>query len=151
LLLLSERVGIRLRKKGLMGRSVATYLRFSDRTSWAARLTNKEYFLDGYQIYQLAQKQLQRAPNPKPIRLVSIAAGELCRQEEITQPLFPEKIRLERAVLAMDRINHKYGELTIHRSSLLNIKEQLFSLPDGRNHRLYIPKISEVNPFLKRF
>ncbi len=151
LLLLSERVGVRLRKKGLMARSVSVYLRFGDRTGWATRSTGKEYFLDGYRIYQLALKQLEKIPSQKSIRLVSVAVTELCRQTEIAQPLFPESRQAERVVLAMDRINHKYGELTVYRGSLLGVKQKIFNLPDGRNHRLYVPKISEINPFLKRF
>lgn len=151
LLLLSERVGVRLRKKGLMARSVSIYMRFGDKTGWATSSTGKEYFLDGYRIYQLALRQFEKISNQKPIRLISVAVTELCRQTEIAQPLFPESQQKERLVLAMDRINHRYGELTVYRGGLLGVKQKIFNLPDGRNHRLYIPKISEVNPFLKRF
>jgi DNA polymerase-4 len=147
LLLLAERVGVRLRRKNLIGRTVSVHVRFFDRTGWGESKTNKEYIMDGYQIYQAGAKLLDRIPYQKPIRFVGITISDLAKQAITTKPLFLEQQHHEQLIRAMDAINTKYGEFTVHRGMLTNIKQRIFKLPDGRNKRLFVPN---VNPFLKR-
>lgn len=150
LLLLSERVGARLRRKNLMTRSVSLYVRYQDRSGWSGRLTKKESFLDGYRIYRLADELLTRAAIQQPIRLLSVAVTDLSQQKEISQLLFPDDQKIEQAVRAVDEINHRYGEMTIFRGGVLPVQHRIEQLIDGRNSRLYVPRVGEVNPFLKR-
>jgi len=150
LLLLSERVGVRLRRKNLIGRTVFVYLRFWDRTGWGARHSQKEYIMDGYQIYNSGRRILKLNPIMPPVRLVAITVSDLVKRAETTKPLFGEDQGKERLVYSVDQLNNRYGEFTVFRASLTTIKERIFNLPDGRNHRLYLPEITKANPFTKR-
>ncbi|QQG50071.1 MAG: DNA polymerase IV [Candidatus Berkelbacteria bacterium] len=151
LLLLSERVGVRLRRKGLIARGVAVYLRFYDRSGWSKSALQKSFFNDGREIYQAAEQLLEIFNNSiKPVRLVAVTATNLVQQTEITQSLFTEDKEYEELIRAVDKVNNRYGEFTVFRSSLATIKRRIFNLPDGRNKRIYLPQITEVNPFTKR-
>lgn len=146
-LLLCERVGVRLRRKNLIGRTVSVYLRFGDKTGWGQRATQKEYILDGLDIYHAVERLLNDLPYPKPVRLLAISITDLAKQVQVTRPLFWERQRYEQLIKSVDRINNRYGEFTVHRGALSQLKKRIFKLPDGRNKRLYIPHVS---PFLKR-
>jgi len=150
LLLLAERVGVRLRKSGLMGRTVSVYLRFGDKTGWGTRHTQKEYVLDGYQIYQAGQRHLDDLTETKPVRLVAITISDLVKQQEVTTPLLIPDQANGQLVAAVDRVNNRYGEWTIHRGVLHKIKSRIFNLPDGRDKRKFAPQITHINPFTKR-
>ncbi len=147
ILLLSERVGVRLRKKNLVGRTVSVYLRFSDHTGWGERHTQKEYIFDGLQIYQATLPALEKLPYNKPVRFIGVCISELSQAVNITEPLFEIDRKYKGLIKAVDKINVRYGEFTVHRGALANIRHRIFSLPDGRNKRLYTPSSS---PFLKR-
>jgi DNA polymerase-4 len=150
LLLLSERVGVRLRRKGLIGRNISVYVRYHDRRGWGQSATQKEYIADGYQIYQAGMRLLASIGSPPPIRLLAISISDLAEQTEVTQPLFTDDQRYEDLVGSLDILNNRYGEFTVFRSSLATLRRRIHNLPDGRNKRIYLPKISEINPFTKR-
>lgn len=150
LLLLSERVGVRLRAKHLVGRTVLAYLRFEDGSGWGERHTQKEYLLDGYQIYRAGERLLNGASSLKPVRQVGITVSDLASEYEATAPLFEGSRANEQLTHAVDKINNRWGEWTVHRGILHKIRQRIFNLPDGRDKRLYVPKITEVNPFTKR-
>jgi len=150
LLLLSERVGVRLRHKKLIGKTVSVYLRFGDKTDWGSRHSQKEYLLEGYQIYQAGTRQLNSLTEIKPVRLVAVTISDLIGQQETTAPLFADGRSHEQLAHAVDQLNDRYGEWTIHRGVLHKIKSRIFNLPDGRDKRKYLPEITHVNPFTKR-
>lgn len=158
LLLLSERVGVRLRRHQLIGQTVSVYLRFSDKTGlpraesrgWGSTHTQKEYILDGYQIYRAGERQLRALPEIKPVRLVSITISDLSGQTTVTSPLLPQDQATEQLAGAVDKLNNRYGEWTIHRGVLHKIKSRIFNLPDGRDKRRFLPEITHINPFTKR-
>ena len=150
LLLLSERVGVRLRAKKLVGKTVSAYLRFEDGSGWGERHTQKEYLLDGYQIYQAGERLLDGLSQLKPVRLVAITVGDLVSEYEATAPLFAENRATEQLTHAVDKINNRWGEWTVHRGLIHKIRSRIFNLPDGRDKRKYVPEISHINPFTKR-
>jgi len=156
LLLLSERVGVRLRAKHLVGKTVSVYLRFGGSGGWGERHTQKEYLLDGYQIYRTGERLLNSASareggwRSKPVRLVAITISDLVSQYEATAPLFEPGQANEQLASAVDRINNRWGEWTVHRGILHKIRSRIFNLPDGRNKRTYVPEITSINPFTKR-
>lgn len=151
LLLLSERVGVRLRRKGLIGKSISVYLRFEDRSGWGQSQIQKEYIDDGHQVYKAAERLLRNLnTNHRPIRLVAVTIGNLVARTESTQQLFDADKKYEHLTKSLDSLNERYGEFTVFRATLSTIRRKVLNLPDGRNHRQFIPKISEVNPFTKR-
>lgn len=147
ILLLCERVGVRLRHKNLVGRTVSVYLRFHDKTGWGERHTQKEYIFDGLHMYRAAERLLKHIPETKPVRLVGVTISDLAAATATTQPLFQLDQQREQLVGAVDAINKRYGEFTVHRGTLASIRRRILKLPDGRNKRLYIPNTS---PFMKR-
>ncbi len=166
LLLLSERVGVRLRRKGLIGRTISVYLRFHDRGGWGKSESQQEYLHDGLDIYKVGARLLENIGSSfAPIRLVAVTVSDLAQAVEITKPLFAQAQRYEQLVGSLDTINDRYGEFTVFRGTLATIKQRIRNLPDGsstnsesprghsrggRNKRIYIPHISETNPFTKR-
>lgn len=166
LLLLAERVGVRLRTGCLVGRTVSVYLRFgntttpSDSASWSTnaistgrgeRQTQREYLLDSYQIYRAAEQLLNNLNQSRPVRSVAITVSDLVSQYAVTAPLFATNQANEQLTRAVDKINNRWGEWTVHRSILHKIRSRVFNLPDGRDKRKYIPEIAKINPFTKRF
>lgn len=150
MLLLAERVGVRLRRKGLIGKTVSVYLRFHDRSGWGESKTQKEYLLEGYQIYKAGERLFQSLTSPPAVRLVAISISDLVEKTQTTVPLFSLDRQREEASDAVDKINNRYGEWTVHRGILHKIRSRIFNLPDGRNKRNYVPEVTEVNPFTKR-
>ena len=159
LLLLAERVGRRLRKKELLARGVSVYIRFNDKTGYGAHQLTKTYTADGYQLFGWANHLLKAIPEDKPIRLIAISAYKLIKHLEHSQSLFTDDQHHERLLEALDVINNRYGEFTVHRAVLSKVKKQIFNLPDGRNKRVYIPATSQsilrgrsisTSPFMKR-
>lgn len=148
LLLLSDRVAGRLRRKNLIAKTVSVYFRFNDKGGWAQQSTQKEYLLDGLAIYRAAESLMWQLPGNRPIRLVSVSVSDLARQQQTTRPLFSQDQAGEKLLKIVDQINHRWGEGAIFRSSLSRIKERIFKLPDGRTQRTYLPTF---NPFTKRF
>lgn len=145
--LLAERVGVRLRRKGLATRSISIYLRFSGGGGWGDHLRTDNYLFDGYQLYEQVKKMLACLGQIRPVRYVAITAYDLMAQVHNTRPMFPEVRNYEQLVEAVDKINHRYGDLVISRGNIISLKKRIFSLPDGRNKRIYIPNAS---PFMKR-
>jgi len=147
ILLLAERVGRRLRRKNLAARGVWLYLRWAEWGGWAKQSRVGRYLRDGYQIYQVACQIAAQAPNNTPIRLVCIGVHQLQTLSTVPRALFPDEQSQDQALQAMDAINDRYGELSIHRATLSAVKQKILTLPDGRNARLYLP---EARPFIKR-
>ncbi|HUD20897.1 MAG TPA: DNA polymerase IV [Candidatus Saccharimonadales bacterium] len=147
LLLLAEKVGRRLRRKNFLARTVSVYFRFGEGGGWGERATGQEYLMDGFQIFQAGERILNRCPYFKPIRFINITVSDLAKQVTLTAPLMADQIHLEKLITAVDQINDRWGAFTIHRGRLNKIRERIFSLPDGRNKRLYSP---QFNSFSKR-
>ncbi len=150
MLLLAERVGVRLRRKGLMGKTVSVYVRFYDKTGWGQQMAIKDYLMDGLAIYKVGAELLDLIIQPKPVRLIAITVSDLVTQVQTTKPLFVVNQRYEQLVGAIDKINNRYGEFTVFRGALAKMKQRIFKLPDGRNKRHYLPEITHINPFTKR-
>jgi DNA polymerase-4 len=136
LLKLAEKVGRRMRKAGFLGRTIEVYLRFFDFSGIGGRVTLIYPVNDGYLIYQLAQKILQKFELKKPIRALGVRVGNLKPEKEMSFCLLSEDKRRKKTLIAMDKINDRFGEFTVFRGVLTNIHKKIQSIPDGRNKRL---------------
>jgi len=136
LLKLSEKVGRRLRKAGFMGRTFHLYVRFFDLSGYGQRMTLRAYINDGYQIYKIGERLLERYRPRKPIRMIGISVTNILHTSQISLPLLPEDIREEKVLAALDKINDKYGEFTVFRGALVEVKDRIENIPDGRNKRM---------------
>jgi len=121
LLRLSEMVGRRLREQRYSGRTVALYVRYSDMHTFSRRRTLPYYVDDGYAIYEVALSILrEQVGNVQPIRLLGISVCNLTRGAHQLS-LFEDKRQAE-LLKAVDNINNRYGEFTVRRASLLDVK-----------------------------
>ncbi|MFC2048832.1 DNA polymerase IV [Elusimicrobiota bacterium] len=122
LLMLSERVGMRLRKYGLTGRAVALHVRYGDFTGKSRRKTAGRYIRTGMDIYKTANIILEEVlPLEKPVRLVGISISNLSRYWG-QRSLFEELCREERIEETMDKINKRQGEFFIRPFSFETVR-----------------------------
>ena len=116
---LCESVGSRLRAQKLSARGVYVYAKTLDREYWhASRLTPLPFFSD-QAIYAQALQLFQKAPDR--IREIGVHCYELAPGEDSQVSLFADQIIRERQVVdAIDGINSRFGERTIHSADTLS-------------------------------
>jgi DNA polymerase-4 len=112
ILLLAEMVGRRLRSGGYAGRTVVLTLRYSDFCTFSRRMTVKRYITTGPQIYKVAMRILDGIRLRDAVRLVGVGLANLVKGR-VQIPLFQGERKGEELVLAMDRVNDRYGEFTL--------------------------------------
>lgn len=125
LLRLSEKVGARLRRDGLQGRTVAIKLRYSDFSTITRQMTlddatdiDEEIFACAWGLWQKAWRR------GRPVRLLGVGVHNLVRCEE-QLALFDlpgedaERERRRELHAAIDAIRQKYGDGALRRASLL--------------------------------
>jgi len=124
LLMLCEKVGVRLRQANLMGRTVMLILRYSDFSTFAYHLSLKHYIKTGKGIYFAAIKILEEKVSrlKRPIRLIGVTISNLIPEQKQTY-LFETLEKEEKLTQATDRINEKYGEFTIKPALLLTAEK----------------------------
>ena len=121
---LCESVGYRMRKQGLSARGIYVGTRTFNmqgdkrRNYWHASFVSQTPFFSNETIYSLARQLFVNAP-PK-IRDINVHCYLLQREEPTQVSLFGDQIARERAVTsAIDELNERYGEHTIHAADTL--------------------------------
>lgn len=116
---LSEKVSRRLRKKGLLGRTVTLKIRFADFKTYTRAQTLERATNFAEDIYACVSRQAQKfTPERNPVRLVGVQVSNFQKAEE--QPsLFQNPLDLdkkkERLYQALDTIKDKFGDKIIKR------------------------------------
>ena len=101
-----------------MARGVFVYAKTDDRQYWHARHMAQLPFCSNQAIYAQACSLLTQAPSC--IREIGISCYELSRDDDPQLSLFGDQLAQERAVTeAIDDINRRYGERTIHSADTL--------------------------------
>lgn len=115
---LCESVGSRMRSQNLAARGVYIYVRTFERGYWhSSTLTPLPFFSD-QSIYAQAQQLLAKAPDG--IREIGVHCYELMPIEDHQLSLFADQIARERQVVeAIDDINKRYGDRTLHSADTL--------------------------------
>lgn len=121
---LCESVGMRMRKQGLSARGIyvgtRTFGMEGDRrrSYWHATHVSQTPFFSDKTIYSLARQLFIHAP--PNIRDINVHCYLLQHEEPTQVSLFADQIACERAVTnAVDELNHRYGEHTVHAASTL--------------------------------
>jgi DNA polymerase-4 len=119
LLYLCERVGRRLRAKGLAGRVVHSGFRDAE-MHWHAKQKALETPTDDEErIFRVAVEICEELGGfPAETTLVGVRVAGLVPKEETPRPLLPWERRRERLLWALDRIKNRYGERAIWRGSV---------------------------------
>jgi len=142
LLRLSEQVGRRLRKGRYRGRRVSLILRYSDFFTFSRDLSIPEYIDYGVDIYYVALRILKRIGRlAKAVRLVGVKVSNLI--SNCGQLYLLESYKKRKALTgAIDRINDKFGEFTLHPCRLLmeTPYEKIFP------YRIPLPQRKPITP-----
>lgn len=118
---LCEKVGRELRRKKLSGKTLVYYFRYSDFSHGGFRLTLPGYVDDSIRLFDIAQSRLNKFILPKAVRLVGVHVSNLIKDYRQLTFLSPEKKQTE-LLPFLDKINDRYGELTIKPAYLLKLK-----------------------------
>jgi len=115
---LCEEAAFKAREMGMAGREVGIAVR-GDNLGEGKHKTLK-YFIDsGKDVFEVAWKLFEAMEWPSSIRFLGVWLSLLQPKSELTLNLFPEEKRKEALVTAMDRINRRFGELTVYPAVLL--------------------------------
>lgn len=129
LLELTTKVGERLRRHERQGQTITIKIKFYDFSTRSRSSTLAEPTSDTMEIFQQGWKLLQKTEaGRKPVRLVGISVSNLSGQENrYQQDLFGKSRQREKSRRlneAIDRINRKFGGMTINQATLIGNKKQ---------------------------
>jgi DNA polymerase-4 len=116
---LAESVGARMRSQGLAARGVYVYAKTLDREYWHSSSLSPLPFFSDQAIYTQALQLFDRAPDQ--IREIGMHCYDLTTSDSSQLSFFADEIIRERQVVqAIDEINKKFGDRTIHSADTLN-------------------------------
>lgn len=115
---LCESVGARLRAQNKVARGVYVYVRTADRRYWhASRMCQLPFFGDNA-IYGLAEQLFYLAPGD--IREIGVHCYGLSDDDDLQLSLFGDALAREHHLVeAIDTINQRYGDRTLHSADTL--------------------------------
>jgi DNA polymerase-4 len=113
-LMLSEKVGVRLRDYKMSGKTICIFVKFFDFSHVMKRKTYQNYFNSGLEIFEKALEifETNLFPLSKKVRLAGVSVSGLSK---ITTQgyLLEEPQKTQNLIKTVDEINSKYGEFTI--------------------------------------
>jgi DNA polymerase-4 len=116
---LCESVGSRLRSQNKAARGVYVYAKTIDRQYWHSSTLSPLPFFSDQSIYSQAMQLFDRAPDD--VKEIGIHCYELTEADGSQLSLFADELIRERQVVeAIDEINKRFGERTIHSADTLN-------------------------------
>ena len=119
LLMLSEKVSVRLRQYKMVGKTVSLVIRYSDFETFGRQKSLGEYIKTGKKIYDTAFALFnEKFKFEKAVRLVGVSISNLVADDG--QQYLIDKMRRQAVITnTIDEINSKYGEFTVKPSSLI--------------------------------
>lgn len=116
---LCESVGSRLRTQGKAARGVYVYAKTHDRQYWHASTLSPLPFFSDQSIYFQVMQLFDRAP--ENLREVGVHCYELVGADASQLSFFADELTRERQVVtAIDDINKRFGDRTIHSADTLS-------------------------------
>ena len=127
---LTEMIARRLRAKNLVGKTVSCWYRSAfvsnswgsnvfNPGGWIASQTTIPYTNDGLEIFKAAWKIFHQIWNGDKIRMVGVSISNLKPHSPENLTFLEEKLRQQKIIKTLDKINDKYGEFTLQRGILL--------------------------------
>jgi hypothetical protein len=115
---LCESVGSRMRSQGKAARGIYVYGKSRDKGYWHSSTLTQLPFHSDATIYQLARQLFERSPDA--LKEIGVHCYELEPMDDPQLSLFNDQIVRERQVTdAIDDINKRWGERTIHSADTL--------------------------------
>lgn len=132
LLMLSEKVGSRLRNHKQLAKTVAVEIKYSDFTKSSKQMTLERRTDSSTEIYRWAKQLFRENWNNNPVRLLGVRTTNLSEEAEPEQlsimdmlnqtaekKVEPSYEKLKKLDKALDAIKNKYGDNTVTRASLM--------------------------------
>lgn len=116
---LCESVGYKLRSQSVQARGVYVYAKSREKGYWHSRTTTPLPFSSDQAIYQQARRLFANAPSdPKEIGITCFELSPTSNDPQLT--LFGDELaRSTHVTQAIDDINHRFGDRTIHSADTL--------------------------------
>ena len=123
-LLLADRVGYRLRRKMLSGRTVTIKIKYNDFSVMTRSKTLEAPTHHTEIIYETAMALINQAWTKKPLRLLGVTVSGFDASDYRQVSLFDMEMTTEKAEVdhMLDEIRNKYGYNSIKRATLLEKK-----------------------------
>lgn len=118
LLVLSELVGYRLRRKGYYGRTLTLKVKFADFQTVTRSLTSESDIVSDEEIYRLAVLLLQKVSLLKGVRLLGVTVSSLAGGASMALN-FEEDSKKEKRSQLTDALKARFGEKIIHRGGVI--------------------------------
>jgi len=123
LLHLCEKVGRELRRLKLTGRTVVIYWRYADFTHAGARQTFARHLNDSAVFFQFGEAKISKFRLARAVRLVGIQVSNLQDAGFCQLPLWLADRKRTELIPFLDKINDRYGELTVKPAFLLKLNK----------------------------
>ena len=114
LLVLSELVGYRLRRKGYYGRTLTLKVKYADFKTQTRSLTSEADIVSDEEIYRLAVLLLHKVSLVKGVRLLGVTVSSLASGASMALS-FEEDAKKEARSQLTDALKARFGEKIIHR------------------------------------
>lgn len=118
---LSEEVGEKVRQMKLVGRTVGLGIRGDDQEFFQEK-TLKDFLDDGQLIFETSWQIFKQKLWLSSVRFLGVWLTNLYEKKFLSYSLFEETKKREKVLEAVDKVNHRFGSLTIFPGVLLGQK-----------------------------
>jgi len=119
---LCEEAAFKARQMKMKGREIGVAIKGGENGVYLHK-TLKYFIDDGGKIFEIIWRLFGGSNYSGYVRFLGIWLGSLKPKETLTIDLFPQEKRRQDLIFAMDRVNGKYGELTLYPGILLQGKK----------------------------
>ena len=127
ILLLSEKVGYRIRKYGLKASTIGIQIKTNEFFKYSHQKTLNKPTSNTQEIYNISKELLEKLYKNQPIRLVGVKLDNLINKEFNQISIFEQTVKKEKNLKidsVIDNIKDKYGYDSITLGTIINIHEQ---------------------------
>ena len=122
ILLLSEKVGRRMRKEDFYGHEVGIWIRYKDFTGTGQSHKIGKWTNDGLEVYRAACNTLEKLDLRQPVRAIGVYVGQVQMAKNTTRSFLGEDELNDKILRTMDAVNNRFGEDAITRATLAGVK-----------------------------
>jgi DNA polymerase IV len=118
---LTELIARRLRAKKLIGKTVSCWVRSAD-MSGEGKQSTIDFSDDGLDIFNASWKIFLEVWDRTPIRLIGVTISNLKSKNPSNVTFLEDKLKQDKIIKSIDKINNKYGEFMLKRGVLLKVQ-----------------------------
>lgn len=117
---LCEKTGFRLRNAGLFAGGIHLAISYRDGTFWHKGVKTNEIIFDNSDIYKEALNLLSQSPSNELPRVIAVNVYNLQTDKNLQLSIFEDLNKKKELVMAIDKINKKWGLYTMHSARMTN-------------------------------